>query len=337
MHRCELEIADGLEALAKAELLAHFNVNPFNIEQGAIQFNYQGDLRRLLELRIANAVYLRHSYDIPRPKALLGHQNFNILTGLIDAARAVMGYDQYETLYISAAGSRSSVMERIKEALANATGLTCTEDGGDLLVRIRRTTSGWDVLVRISPRPSATRSWRVCNMEGALNAPVAAAMVQLSNPQPDDTFLNLTCGSGTLMIERMAAGAAKQIIGVDNDPAALGCAMENLEAAGCAHTGMLLQADAATLPLRTGSVSVICADLPFGQLVGSHAENVELYPLLLAEAARVAVPAARFVLITHEVRLMERLATHLTNWQLEDVIRITQRGLHPRIFILGRT
>ena len=34
---------------------------------------------------------------------------------------------------------------------------------------------GWETLVRTTPRPLATRYWRVCNYEAALNATVAHA------------------------------------------------------------------------------------------------------------------------------------------------------------------
>jgi len=71
-------------------------------------------------------------------------------------------------------------------------------------------------------------------------------------------------------------------------------------------------------------------------LVGSHEHNVELYPELLAEAARVAKPGARCVLITHEVRLMEALMSESPVWDVEQVLRVALGGLYPRLFVLVR-
>ena len=82
---------------------------------------------------------------------------------------------------------------------------------------------------------------------------------------------------------------------------------------------------------------MISADLPFGHLVGSHEENLSLYPDLLAEAARVARPGARSVLLSHEVRLMERLLAQQSSWKLEQMVRVDLGGLFPRIFQLRRT
>jgi tRNA G10 N-methylase Trm11 len=124
-------------------------------------------------------------------------------------------------------------------------------------------------------------------------------------------------------------------IGCDTSDEALACARSNLLAAG--HTTPELHGwDARALPLPDASVSALAADLPFGHLVGSHAQNVELYPAILREAARVAVPGAPFALITHEVRLAEDSLAQLPAWQVDQVLRVTLGGLHPRIFLLRR-
>jgi tRNA G10 N-methylase Trm11 len=94
--------------------------------------------------------------------------------------------------------------------------------------------------------------------------------------------------------------------------------------------------DCRHLPLPDRSVDALVGDLPFGHLVGSHEHNMELYPPLLAEAARLAKAGARCVLITHEVRLMEALLEGSDQWEIEQVIRVALGGLYPRIFVLLR-
>lgn len=337
--RCEIEIAEGLEAIAKAELIQFVgrrDVARIEVVSGAVQFDYSGDLRELLRLKTVNAIYIVQSYTIPRPKALLGHENFQTLIQTSEQALQTGGKRQFESLHLSAAGSDTSVMTRIKNDLADALGLAVGEDTGDLLVRVRRNNETWEVLVRISARPSATRNWRVCNMEGALNAPVASAMITLTKPQKDDVFVNLMCGSATLMIERSHYDSTSQIIGIDNDIDALNCATENINAARRRHEIRLVHADVNQVPLQNNIASVICADLPFGQLVGSHEENIQLYPAVLNEAARIGKHDACFVLLTHEVRLMETLLHENPHWETERVIKVSLRGLYPRIFLLQK-
>jgi tRNA (guanine6-N2)-methyltransferase len=293
------------------------------------------------------AVYGVQYFAIPRPKALLGNQQFGELSGAIAAVIDLAPPGAYATLRLSAAGEDSGVLTRLKDQIAQRFGLTVAAEEGDLLIRLRRPSlrrdsarggDGWETLVRLSPRPLATRAWRVCNWPGALNASLAHAMIMLAEPAPEDVVLNVACGSGTLLIERLLAGRARIAIGCDTDAAALDCARSNVQAAGLEQQARLEGWDAGALPLDDASVSMICADLPFGQLVGSHRENQEFYPRVFAEATRVAQPGARMVLITHEVRLLERTAERFAQqWQLLDLLRVRSGGMTPAVALLRRT
>lgn len=341
VHTCEADVPEGLERIARSELRCRFEarLEAVKLAPGTLRFAYAGNLYQLLALRTVHAVYLSRRYPIPRPRALLGDQHWRALLAQIAVVRELSPAGAYRTFHLSAAGPESSVMRRLREALAAATGLEPDDEAGDLLVRLRHPPDDdqiWEVLVRLSPRPLSTRAWRVCNREGALNAAIAHAMIFLTRPAPDEVFLNPVCGSGTLLVERLAAAPAAQVIGYDHDETALDCARRNLEAAGLAGQVSLRLGDCRSLPLEAGSVDAIAADLPFGHLVGSHEHNLELYPALLMEAARVIKPGGRCVLISHEVRLMETLLTASPHWSVEQVIRVAQGGLYPRIFALVR-
>jgi SAM-dependent methyltransferase len=338
-----MDVAEGLEHFAWNEVDRLFQERVERIEfpytPGRIRFQYVGNLYHLLKLQTVQAVYLSQTYAIPRPKALLGDQHLRALLAQIAAVRDLSPAGAYQTFYLSAAGSDSSVLGRLRDSLAEHTGLTPATDEGDLLIRLRHPPGDndqWETLVRLSPRPLATRPWRVCNREGALNAAVAQVIVRLTQPKPGDSFLNIGCGSGTLLIERLAYAPAASATGYDHDATALACAEQNAAAAGYSEKIHFNLGDARELPLPARSIDAICADLPFGHLVGSHEGNMELYPALLAEAGRVAKPGARFVLITHEVHLMEALLEDSQVWRSDEVIRVALGGLYPRIFVLVR-
>lgn len=340
-HHLEVVVAAGLEELARAELrqLGRSAQIVPSAEAGLLPLRYHGNLRSLLELQLATSVYMVHTFAVPRPRALLGDQQLRTIQQLSAKVMGLHPPGSFRTLYLSAAGGDSTILSRLKGELAANLGLSVGSDDGDLLVRLRREPggSGWQFLVRISPRPLATRAWRVCNREGALNGPVAHAMALLTRPTPSDRYLNLGCGSGSLLIERLRIGPARSALGCDRDATALRCAQANLAAAGLATRCELHNWDVRALPLPTASIDVVSADLPFGHLVGSHAENLSLYPALLAEAARVACPGARCVVLSHEVRLMERLLAQQSSWQLEQMVRVDLGGLFPRIVQLRRT
>jgi len=339
-RRLEIVVAEGLEPLARRELRQIDRAIRLAGDErpGVIGASYAGDLRALLRLRLAASVYLVRHFAVPRPRALLGDEHLRLALADCQTVLRLHPQGAFRTLFLSAAGADSAVLRRLKTELAHRLGLTVGVDDGDLLLRLRRdeAQTGWEWLVRISPRPLATRPWRVCNLEGALNGPVACAMNLLTAPAAGDVYLNIGCGSGTLLIERLLMAPAKRAIGCDTDPQALACTRANLEAAGVSERAEVQPWDARSLPLPAAAVDVITGDLPFGHLVGSHAHNLELYPALLAEAARVARPGARCVLLSHEVRLLERLLSGAPVWRVEPPIRVDLGGLYPRIFVLRR-
>jgi tRNA (guanine6-N2)-methyltransferase len=338
----EADLLEGLADFAGAELGTLFGRGvrlDAPIAGDSLRFVSAVPLADLLRLRSVVALYLSLIFDVPRPKALLGHQHFERIVAAIERVLALHPPGAFSTLRLSAAGEDSAVLTRLRDELARRTGLATASDEGDLLLRLRRSRHGpgWEALVRLTPRPLATRRWRVCNMPGAPNATLAFALAQLTEPTPEDRVLNLCCGSGTLMVERLAIERADTIIGCDIDARALDCAAANLRAAGFEHEARLETWDATSLPLPDSWASVIVADLPFGQIVGSHRENEQLYPRLFAEATRVAAPQARMALLTHEVRLLERVASdYRADWELDAVVRVRSSGMMPRIYLYRR-
>ena len=137
------------------------------------------------------------------------------------------------------------------------------------------------------------------------------------------------------MIERAAQAASRTISGVDSDSRVLSLAVDHLAAAGI-DEAQLVCGDATELPFAKNSFDALVADLPFGQLIGSHNENRRLYPAMITEAARVARRAAVFALITHEKRLIRDVLQNQSAWTTMQRIPINLNGLHPEILVLRR-
>ena len=335
----EAEVLPGLEPFAAEELRAKLgrDVRILKAETGRIPLELDGaiDMRAASTVRSVNAIYRVLTFTTPRPKGLLGHQAF---TAMSAAAKGIIeGSQSFRTLSLDAAGADSAVMQRIKSEFAAALRLAPADDKGDLHVRIRptRDKQGWQVLLRLTSRPLATRTWRQHNFQGALNAAVASVMASLTGPKPGDHILNIMCGSGTLMVERAALAPFTYLQGIDNDPAVLDLAHDHLKVSGT-HSAALICADAKAIPYPAGSFDVLLSDLPFGQLVGSHRENMTLYPAMLAEAGRVAIKDARFALVTHEKRLIGDVLRTQAVWSVIRSAPINLNGLHPEILLLEK-
>lgn len=342
-------MAPGLEAVVAQEIQQRLGkqlqwLQPLaEGERGVIRFHCRGingsELERILQLNTIFNAYRVLPFAVNRPKSLLAHEHFSQLVETVQALRQALPPTAFANFGLSAAGADSAVFQALIGQVETALSLPFAAEAVDLLLRVRPApqATGWEVLLRLTPRPLSVRAWRVADMKGALNAAVAHAMVRLTRPQPTDCFLNLACGSGTLLIERLLAAPARRLIGCDIDLGALQYADRNLKAAQLQAVVALQTWDARSLNLPSASVDAICADLPFGIAVGAHEQNVVHYPQILAEAARVAKAQSRFVLMTQEVTLMEELLRSTPAWKVLEEIKLDLRGLHPRIFVLQRT
>ena len=334
----EAEVIPGIEPIAIDELDSLAGAAVQSVRQtrpGFIRFHLGGAAEKLSALRSVVAVYHIHGFAIPRPKALLGHQHFTRLIGILRDVIARWEHDKL-SLGIGAAGAESSVLLRLKRELAAALGLAPAEvDKGDLYIRLarRRDKKGWEILVRTTARPLSKREWRAANMPGALNATVAYAMTQFNPTEHPSIVVNLCSGTSTILIEHALTRPADLLLAVDHADRMIEAAVRNAAASQTAGRIHHIKAEASQTPLPPNSADRIYADLPFGHHVGSHEANQRLYPKILDEAARLAKSDANLALLTHEIHLLRR-CLHRSPWKIKSETRINLGGLHPRIFVL---
>ena len=331
------EVVSGIEDMALEEL-AGLGATRLRPSEGEVRFSHAEPEAIVAGSRLVSAVYRALEFDVPRPKALLGDAAFRRLASSVTevAGRGGMG-----SFRLAAAGVGTPVFRRLAEELERATAVEEDKESGELLMRVRRSASGgWEVLLRLTARPLSTRPWRVCNLPGGANATVAAAIAVLAGGR---SFLNLMCGTGTLLVERALAAAGGPFVGVDVSPEAIACARRNVEAAGVSVQALIVDdvtrpGFAVTLPGNVGGATfdVVAADAPWGDAVGSHTANEELYRGLLAAAAAHLAPQGRFMLLTHEVRLAERLVSQAPGWRRLASRRVEHGGHNPLLLTLGR-
>jgi tRNA (guanine6-N2)-methyltransferase len=153
-----VEFLPGLESFVTQELhsIGCKNIQQQNAE--TLRCEYIGDLRRLNALRKAVAVYAVYSFAIPRPKALLGDEHWRRVIEATEQVLAIHPKGTFKSFRISAAGQDSSVFQRLMAMLEKQLSLPFVEDG-DLLIIIRPA-QGWEVAIRLTPRPLSARSWR---------------------------------------------------------------------------------------------------------------------------------------------------------------------------------
>jgi tRNA (guanine6-N2)-methyltransferase len=335
----ELEVLPGVWEFAIAELKCQVpSARLGMVSETAIQLSWTGNPRPLLDLKTVVAAHVVINAHGRRPSTLLGHQNLNLIASSVERIRRLNMSHAFTSFRLSAAGRESRVLSRFREALSRAIGLPYDQREGELLIRLRPAPSGsaWQVLLRLTPRPLSARKWRVCDLLGAVNSTIAAAMVAMTEPSPTDRFFNPMCGSGTLMIERLHQGPASTLAGCDLVPATLRCTAANVHAAELASKVDLFLADVGNLPCSANYFNKICVDPPWGHLVGSQTQNDRLYPLLLKELARVTTQDVRLILLTDDLKRFDRLISRQEVWQIRRSIQVYQGGHHPRMYELRK-
>ena len=327
----EADVIDGIEPFAIEELKksgAKF------ISEKPIRFYFGKSQTRLVNLRIVTQVYGVHTFDIPRPKALLGQQHFDRLFAILQNHVGGMGPQGINSFRLEAAGKESAVFQRIISQLQNRLKLPHQPEGGDLFLRVKPASDkrkGWEVLVRLTPRPLAARDWRTFNYPGALAAPLAVVMHRLAAVQPRTKLLNIMSGSGTLLAE--AAQDDLYLVGCDLNFEALRGSLANIQNQD--KRADLQQANAIQLPYKNGVFDTILADLPWGQLIGDSVKMDELYAGVLQEAWRVAKEDGRFVVITQlKKRFLQALDK--TAWRLVETVPVRHQKVNPDIYLLKK-
>ena len=346
VERYEIETIFGLERFAAQEIAAMrigARVTRSSFRNGRFSVTYGGPATSLLMMRSAVAVHRVLSFPFTRPSGLLGEES---LSRLIIEAQRVTGKANrkgFETLSISAAGRDSAVFQRLGSELSQRTGIAESNETGDLALSARPAIygNGWEVLVRLTRRPLSAREWRVCDMPGALDATVAHLASAFTGSTPRQRFLNIGCGSATMLIERLMLCPARSAVGVDTDPEALACGRRNIEASEITQRVELIEGDMTEMPFEDDSFDAIVGDLPFGMLVRGSQSNAALYPATLREAARVAAPEATLSLVTTDHDVMTAAFEETSGlWKIIEIVEMrmpSNRGyISPAIYVAER-
>lgn len=332
-HDLVLEVLDGCADSALAEASALGSAAVVSPTELTVR---TPDLEAVRGLRRVVSAYTGLTVPARRPRELLDTGVQQRLTALLESIGRQRPRQRFTGLRLAAAGADTPEMQRLAGALADTAGVPI-DPAGDLLVRVRRgpqTPGSWQVLIRITPRPLATRTWRTVNYPGAVNATIAATVLDRLEIGPADGVLDMTCGSGTFLIEQLHELLPARLVGVDIDPAAIDAAQQHQRAARRRGRIEWVAGDVLTAPLD-GGFSRILTNPPWGTLHGEHETNQQLLEDLLRRADSLAAPGARLGVLTHEIRRMHQVLEQPTcGWDLVEEHRFFQKGHHPRLFVL---
>ncbi len=347
----------GMEEVAWLEIRdrfpkAHFQRYLFAKEQnGIVVFDTKDNPGDLLQLRTAEDVFQQIAWE---PSLSRSHRDLNTITELFASSegvgRAVNDFLRYRRFsnppsYRVIARQYGKFGYKRKELLfATLRGLKAryprwSPVSDDAQVEIWVNLLGSQLLagVRLSDRGMRHRFQRAVELPASLRPSVAAAMVLLTNPQPDDVFMDPMAGSGTILWERQQAGPYAQIIGGDIDMTRVEAARKNVRQGGRKGGGKQIDIrlwDARQLPLDDNSVDKVALNLPFGKQLKGPELPPKLYPPTLAELQRVVRPGGRIVLLSSEYDLIKEEVRKLPGLTITTGYSMAILGRWGRIYII---
>ncbi len=349
----------GVEEIAWLEIRrqlkdAHFVRYLFAKEQnGIVVFEYPGAAADLLRLRTTEDVFMQIAHHDELTRLRRDLRGLRELIASSDGfGRAVNDYlrvrrfsapptyrvisRQYGKFEYSRKELTETVWRSLKQRYPRWTPVA-----DDAQVEFWANLLGSTLLLgaRLSDRTMRHRFERKVELPAALRPSVAAAMVFLTDPQPDDIFLDPMAGSGTILYERLQAGAAGRVLGGDIDPERVEAARKNVRSGrkkpgGRASTLDIRQWDARHLPLEDGSIDKVATNLPFGKQLRGAQTPAKLYPAILAELQRVVRPGGRIVLLSSEYDLIKEEVRKLPRLSITTGYSVAVLGVWGRIYIV---
>jgi 23S rRNA G2445 N2-methylase RlmL len=144
------------------------------------------------------------------------------------------------------------------------------------------------------------------------------------------------CGSGTILLERLATGPYRRLYGGDIDPERVEAARKKLFQKEWVKAVLIREWDFHRLPLNTYEIDKVVTNLPFGKQVGQKEDLAKLYSAFFAELARVLKPGGLAVLLTSEFDLLKETMRQQPKLEVVRGYSIAVLGQWGRIYIVER-
>lgn len=369
--RYYITVVSGLEEVAWGELQEKLAAPRLvRMERGRVFFDSASPPRELLALRsVENVLAYAGDFDgITADTNSLEHVRREVAQIPLDEQvlmyESITGPKPEPSFRVTAHRSGTHDFNSVQVAAAAGAGVIdrygwrVDLTGHDLEVRVDVREDTCLVGLRLSDTALSRRS-RIEHGPASLKSTVAHCMIRLIGWHSNEAFVDPMCGTGTILVERIALGFPRLLVGGEREERMLQKSVINLGAAlwpkppardagqGClAPTAATPPAedapvrfvrwDARRVPVAAGCVDRIACNLPWGRRVGSHRVNVHLYPAFVREVGRMLAEGGKAALLTAEKRLITRCIHREHRLALDGIRPIRVGGLRASIYVVKR-
>lgn len=333
--KIKLEFINGLKDIVLNEIKQYPDFQVIKNNDNHVYLAFKNDFSLLKNLRSVLRVFIISENLNYSPLYLAKHKS--IVGNIISLVS--QDNNSFKTFKIICAGSDSLVVRSIADYVHDTFGLA-KKDEADLKIHIVKNNGMWEVGIQISPKPLSVRSYKIKNMEGAMDPTIAYAVNSLCNLREANSYLNVFSGSATLLIE---AGQCypniKKIVGFDISKEALSLSMKNIKESGLIKIIKVKEADIYNKP-QLGKFDVITADLPFGMLVSKFEDLESLYQVFIDYCQETLSDNGTLIIYTVKSDLLKKLIKQsdlkiIKSLNLKLFVS-SKVYIHPTIFVCKR-
>lgn len=169
--------------------------------------------------------------------------------------------------------------------------------------------------------------------KGQLRPELAQLLCALSDPAPEDVFMDPCAGSGAIVQERMTIAPFKAMYAGDTDPNKVTQLKFTFKKS---KTVTVLPLNAAHLgEIEDASIDKIVTDPPWGLYTDHDKDYTEFYTKMLSEFRRVLKQTGHVVVLSARKEEFERaLSSHSTSFILKNKLDILVSGKKASIYVL---
>ncbi|MDE0316689.1 MAG: methyltransferase domain-containing protein [Candidatus Poribacteria bacterium] len=341
-------VTAGLENIARQEIIARFgDTEQFKIlmrKPQRIVFQYTGNPKDLLSLRTAEHLFviIKHIPKMTRSRSSLtairqALTRFNF--GETLACCRQVGIRMRRRIPFRVISRMSGFRNFQKRDLHQVVERVLVDRGWQLT----QSSSGLDVWaevhgqdayisIRLSKPEMAQRSYKQAHVPQSIKPTLAYSMVWLSQPHPNDLFLDPMCGAGTILLERAFAGRYRYLIGGDLSKDALNATQRNF---GRQHQPrQFFHWNTQSLPIQPNSVDKIVSNLPIVERNENTSQLANLYRKCLHEYETVLKPNGKMVLLTLQPALLDKILKQQKSLRTRQRVSVDVGGKRGKIFVI---
>lgn len=224
------------------------------------------------------------------------------------------------------------LMQKLEERISSMTGIKPNRAKPDFEFWLSQRSEGHSFFAF---RLSYHKAYDKILQKGELRPELANILCRLSEPLPNELFLDPFCGSGAIPIQRAKFFPKGLVIASDNDEQKISSLKARIKALDLTKRIVIRQDNALNLMrYQNGSIHKIVTDPPWGHFVQASSPIKDFYADMMREFTRVLRPGGRIVIVTGESLAFDNCLTLVPKVSIVQKFNILLSGKKATVYVL---